>query len=818
MFIFSGTLPDYKLMWTKLASFILRQRIAILIVLALLTVFMGYMGRGVAIQYALPQLLPDSDSTLIAYKEFRQQYGKEPTVIVLGIPENPLNSVELYNAWYQLGNDFKAIEGVDTVVSVCNLFELKKDVEAQRFNLSFVHKGPVKDEAELKVVRDKIFSLPFYSELLFNDSTGASLMALSLDDSKFNSKTRMILVDALMAVTDEFGEKYAIETHLSGLPFVRSIVSSMVERELKLFIFLALAATILILFFFFRDYRPVVIALIVVGMAVIWSLGTMGILGYEITILTSIIPPLLIVIGVPNCVYLINKYHSEYLKHKNKAKALTRVVVLVGRATFMTNATTAAGFGTFIFTQSILLVEFGWVAAINILLLFVFSLCLIPIFFSFIPDPKEKNIQHLELAWMKRIMESVTFIVERRRPLVYLVTIVLMLAAGYGMSKIVSTGNLVDDLPEDHYVLSDLAFFEEHFTGVMPFEITVDALKPKMIMKSSTMKRLEKTQDLVASYDEFTRPMSIVEGVKFIKQGFYGGDPEKYSLINSREKAFFKPYVDNFSGDQSILAPYIDSTRQRARITLQMADVGTKQMSAILEDLKPRIDSILPPEKYHVQYTGTSVVYLMGANYLVRNLFISLLLAILIVGIIMALLFSSARMIFISIFINVLPLMITAAMMGYFGIPIKPSTILVFSIAFGISVDDTIHYLAKYRQELRYQDDNIGKAVHFTLSETGVSMFYTSVILFFGFSVFDSSQFGGTKALGILVSLTLFVAMVANLILLPSLLLSLEKALLSKSFREPLLEIYDEEEDIDHDELEIRKGEPGSFKSYNPNS
>jgi predicted RND superfamily exporter protein len=803
-------------MWTRLASFILRRRIPILVFLGIMTAFMGYMGKGVVIQYTLPQLLPDSDSTLIAYKEFRQQYGKEPTVIVLGIDQNPLESVDLYNAWYKLGKKFKAINGVDTVVSVCNLFELKKDAEKKRFDLSFVHKGPVQDGAELDRVRSKIESLPFYRSLLYNDSTGASLMALSLEDAKFNSKDRMILVNQIMETTDQFAVDNEVGTHLSGLPFVRSIVSNMVENELQKFIFLALIVTVLILLFFFRDYRVVLISLVVVGMAVIWSLGTMGIMGYEITILTSIIPPLLIVIGVPNCVYLINKYHSEYLKHKNRAKSLTRVVVLVGRATFMTNATTAAGFGTFMFTQSILLVEFGLVASINILLLFVFSLCLIPIFFSLIREPKEKNIQHLELVWMRKIMEFLAHIVEERRPVIYAVTLVLIIIAGYGMSKIESTGNLVDDLPKDHFVLEDLGFFEEHFTGVMPFEITVDAKKPKMIMKTSTMKRLEKTQDLVESYDEFTRPMSIVEGVKFIKQGFYGGDPPKYQLINSREKAFFKPYIDNFGGDENMLSPYLDSTRQRARITLQMADVGTKQMSALLEDLKPRIDSILPPEKYEVEYTGTSVVYLMGANYLVRNLFISLLLAILVVGVIMALLFSSARMILISIFINVLPLIITAAMMGYFGIPIKPSTILVFSIAFGISVDDTIHYLAKYRQELRHQNDNIGKSVHYTLSETGVSMFYTSVILFFGFSVFDSSQFGGTQALGILVSLTLFVAMIANLVLLPSMLLSLEKSIISKSFREPLLEIFDEEEDIDYEELEVKKGEMGSFKSYSP--
>lgn len=804
---FAGYFDFWQIVWAKLARIILRNRISILLVMGVLSVFMAFMGQKVNFQYGLPELLPSDDSTLIRYHQFRAEYGKEPTVIVLGIEKNPLKEKALFNAWFQLSRYLKLIAGVDTVVSVASVYQLLRVDSPKKFLVRPLISDTVGSQAALDTLRAKIEGLPFYRNLLFNPETDASLMAISLNDKVFNSDERQALISAIVEQAETFSQSTDLRVHYSGLPFIRTVVTNMVKKELGRFILLSILITILILFVFFRSFKPIFISLLVVGLGVTWSIGTMGILGYEITILTSIIPPLLIVIGVPNCVYLINKFHKEYQTHQNHAKALTRVVSMVGKATFMTNATTAAGFATFVFTQSNLLIEFGIVAAINILLLFVFSISLIPILFSFMRAPKARHTKHLEMPWVSKFVAVLSHLVEERRKLVYFIAVILLVASVYGFSKIKSTGNIVDDLPRSHAVTVDLKFFEEHFKGVMPFEITVDAKKPRMILRHSELKKLEKVQALVYSYPEFSRPMSVVEGIKFVKQSFYGGMSDKYALIDNRERAFFKPYIDNFGGNKSILSPYLDSTYQRARITMQMADVGTDKMDLLIEELKPRLDSILDPEKYEVNYTGTSVVYLEGAKYLVKNLFISLALAILIVAGIMALLFNSFRMIVISIAVNFFPLLMTAALMGYLSIAIKPSTVLVFSIAFGISVDDTIHFLAKYRQELRHFNGNIGAAVHKALSETGVSMFYTSIILFFGFSVFISSEFGGTRALGLLVSFTLLMAMLWNLVVLPSFLLSLEKYLISKSFNEPYFELYDEEEEENEEDVEAKEGQ-----------
>jgi len=203
-----------------------------------------------------------------------------------------------------------------------------------------------------------------------------------------------------------------------------------------------------------------------------------------------------------------------------------------------------------------------------------------------------------------------------------------------------------------------------------------------------------------------------------------------------------------------------------------------------------------PAERYNVFMTGKALLFLKGTKYLVKNLLLSLALAIGLISLFMAYLFRSYKMVIISLVPNLLPLVITAGVMGFLGVPIKPSTILVFSIAFGISVDDTIHFLAKYRQELATHRWHIKRSVYAALRETGVSMFYTSIVLFFGFSVFIISDFGGTKALGGLVSATLLFAMLSNLILLPSLLLSLERSIANKQvLKKPQIDILPQDED-----------------------
>ena len=803
-------------MWQFIVRLILRNRVSILILIGLGTIFLGYKGSQIKMSYEMARMLPKTDPITVEYENFKKQFGQDGSVIFVAIQDPELYSLEHFDDWYDLSQDVLKVHGVQEVVSVARLFNLIRNDSLKKFDfLPIVPQRP-KTQQQVDSIKQVIYSLQLYNGRLFNKETNVSLMMITLDKEVINSKARIGLIKGIKERVDRFGSKYGIEIHYSGLPYIRTVTSKTIQDELLLFIVLLLIIASVLLFLLFRTARAVLFAMIVVIIAVIWSLGTIVLFGYEITILTGILPPLLIIIGVENSIFLLNKYLSEYREHGNKVKALSRMISRIGNANLLTNATTAAGFAAFIITSNELLVEFGIIASLNILITYLLSLFILPILFSFFPPPKPKHMKHLEKGFISKIVHRVTWVVLNRRVVVYIITSVLFIGGVIGLTKLRTTGNIVDDISKKDKLYKDMIFLEQSFNGVMPLEITVNTHKNKGILRLSFLKKLDRLQDTLATYNEFSKPLSIVEVVKSAKQAFYRGNPKMYALPNNQEKNFILSYVPNLTGGgkKSILDAFVDSSLAKTRISIQMANIGTNDIERILDDLTPKIDSIFPSKKYDVHLTGTSVVFLKGTDYLVKNLFMSLALAVVVITLLMALIFSSARMILISLIPNIIPQVLTAGMMGYFGISIKPSTILIFSIALGISVDNTIHFLSRYRLQLQHNQWQIKKSVLGALDETAYSMIFSAIVLFSGFYVFTLSSFGGTEALGYLVSFTLLVALFSNLFVLPSLLLTIDKRLLTKSFKDPLLVVFDEEEDIELDKLVIEELEPdkGSYQ------
>ena len=795
-------------MWAWVANRVLRNRIAILIGVILCTVFLGYEAAHVEMNYKHGGLLPRTDSAYVDYERFLRTFSEDGNVIVVGAEGGALYTPEHFGAWYELGNDLRRIQGVDSIFSEAHLFELVRDDSLMRFAVRRVMDRAPADQAEMDSVLARIRALPFYNGLLYNDSTGASLMMVFVNAALFNTEERTEVVKALGDRIEEFSRATGIRTHVSGLPWIRVKSTQLVKGEMPVFMALSLFVCGLLLLLFFNSWRVTWICLGVVAISVVWSFGAMGLLDYRITILQSVIAPLVIVTGVPNCVFLINAYHYEYVRHGNKIKALQRVISRVGAAAFMTNATTAVGFTTFCITNSDTLIEFGWVATIGIMVLWALSMLLIPILFSFMPPPKPRHLKHLDRRWLDRAVEWIVRTSRERRPLIYSITTFCTVMACIGILRMKDESRIVDDLPENNPVLTDLRFFESNFRGVMPLEVVVDAKKKGGALTDATLKRIVKLEDTLATYPEFSQAISIADAVKFTKQAFYGGNPEKYALLNSTDKSFILPYLEGANARQNMARAFIDSTRQITRVTVQMADVGTTRMDSLLSGLRAQVDSIFDPAKYVVTLTGTCVVFLKGSSYLVDNLITSLFWAIIIIVALMALLFNSFRILVVALIPNMIPLVFTAGLMGFFHIPIKPSTMLVFGIALGIAVDNAIHFLARYRLELKLTGGDLHKSVDLATREVSVGIIYTSVVLLAGFSLFGFSHFGGIRALGVLTTLTLLVATLTNLLVLPSLLLSLNKHIMSKAFQEPLLEIMDEEEDIELMELKLDRPVP----------
>ena len=789
-------------MWAWLSSRILRNRIGILVVLGLLTAFFGYHARNVKVSYKFGGLLPKNDSAYVQYERLLERFSEDGNVIVLGVEDRRLYDLRHFQAWWQLGHDLKEQPGVDSVFSEAHLYELVRNDSLKRFQLASVVPGMPTTQAEVDGIVNKVRSLPFYQGLLYNDTRGTSLMMVFVNAERFNSERRGDMVDLIDARVSQF-ERDHFEVRRSGLPYIRTVVTELTKRELRMFVGLMVLVVALLLWLFFRSGRVVFVSITVVAVGVIWAMGSIGLLGYRLTSVMAIIPPLIIVIGIPNCIFLINKFHVEFAQHRNRVKALTRVVYKVGKASFMTNATTAVGFATFVLTYSDVLKQFGLIASVNIMVVFVLSLLLVPILFSFQGEPTDRHLAHLDRRWVDRSTERFVHIVQYQRPMVYGITAVVVVVGLIGISRLRNETHVVDDLPSDARIMQDLRFFESRFNGVMPLEVMVDTRKKGQVLKDINLKRIAQLQDSLATHPELSRSLSIADAVKFTKQAFYGGDPARYDLLRGNEKTFILPYLESAQDKGDLARGFIDEERRSTRITVQVADVGTARMDALMDRLRANVDSIFDPAKYDVVLTGTSVVFLEGSKYMVTNLLISLAMAVVLISALMAILFNSFRMVLVSLVPNLVPLITTAGLMGYLGVAIKPSTLLVFSIAFGIAVDDAIHYLSKYRMELKATNHNIKRSVLLALREAGVSMMYTSIVLFMGFSLFMFSEFGGTQALGLLVSFTLLVAMFTNLIILPSLLLSFERVMTTRAFEEPLLDILDEEQDIDLDELRV---------------
>ncbi|MBL4706438.1 MAG: MMPL family transporter, partial [Flavobacteriales bacterium] len=581
--------------------------------------------------------------------------------------------------------------------------------------------------------------------------------------------------------------------------------------------------------------------------------------------------------------------------------------------------------------------KFGVIASVCIMMVFFLAIIIVPIMYSFLQPPSERHMKHLDRKWLYTVVDRLVLWSTNHRPKVYLITLVVLIAGGLGISMMRISGNIVDDLPKGDQVRTDLQFFEESFNGVMPFEVVIEAKNKARLFSPNVLEQVEAVQDHLRKEPQLSRSVSVIDAIKFLNQAYYNGKPEKYELPNLKGLQRIKQHVSNSDVGTNLNTGFLNSDSTKFRVSMQVADIGTRQMDTLLMRVKADIDSILNPNKklyysaltklgtlrgdrkdaflkefynmfpevksdieselikaekefrkvdilteliikpeldalektkidkslaqginvdssqlircfhndhvnqfldsvsalnltgveYHIladsvlakevadreivlqninvlhgvrrttfinnflalhpesrgllsdrlevigtemedefysneshvfsfhnrpsflpifklgieknildfTVTGTSIVFTKGTSYLVNNLFISLVIAIVIIGILMATLFKSLRMVFVSLLPNLVPLIVTAAIMGFFDVPIKPSTILVFSVAFGISVDDTIHFLAKYRQELKNQKWNIKGSVISAIRETGVSMIYTSIILFFGFGI-----------------------------------------------------------------------------------
>ncbi len=772
--------------WHNLSRFILNNRAALVALVLLSTAYMGYRASNIRLSYELARILPVEDRNYQLYEEFRARYGEDGNVMVIGIETDSMFAKDLFNDWYELGVQVKQIDGIKQVLSNANLFDIERNDSLKRFDFVPLFSQKPTTQAEVDSIKARIGNLPFYRGFVISDDGRAHLMAVTFDQKKLNSKSRISIANEIKDKALAFGDKHSLTVHLSGMPYIRTEFMSKVSKEMGLFMALAFGVTAFILLLFFRSILVSLASAFVVGLGVVWSLGLISSFGYQISLLSGLIPPLLIVIGIPNAIFLLNRYQQELALSGDKMEALRLSIEKSSETTFWANVTTAIGFGVFYLTGSPLLTEFGLVASLCVMITYAFSMIMIPIIFSVLPTPTPRQMMHLEGKRINAFLGLVGQWVHTHRPIIYTSVAVVTAVSIYGITKITAVGYVVDDLPQNDPVYADLKFFEKHFKGVMPFEVTIDTGRPGGVLDPGTLTKIRVMQREFAKYPEITKPLSLVEAIKFFYQSYRGGDPKYFRMPGALELNKLASYASTFKGKESRFGGFMDSTRRYTRVSFQIGDVGTRRINELYGQLQPKIDSIFnydatqeqwqpKEERIEASLTGNSVVFTKGNEYLLKNLVESTGLAIVLISLIMVFLFGNFRMIAIAVIPSTVPLLITAGIMGFLDIHLKPSTTLIFSIAFGLSSDGTIYFLTKYKDELRKGSGSIAEAVARTIQSSGISMFYTAMILFAGFSIFAASTFQGTVVLGILVSITLLMGMASNLILLPAFLMSLDK-------------------------------------------
>jgi len=766
-------------MWNSVARVILKYGYVWLIILLGATAFLGWHASKVKLSYEFSRAIPTDNPKYKEYEEFRKKFGDDGNLLVIGIQTEDFFNQNLFNDYNALQKGIKKINAVESIISVPSAINLVR-TEAENFKAVPIFRDTVLSQAEIDSGRNAFLNLPFYRNLLYNPSTNAWLMGVSIRPDVLNSPARTKVVNDIVALTTGFGKAHNLDVHLSGLPFIRTQMADRIQREMRLFLIGSVLLSAIILLLFFRSISATLLSLAVVIIGVIWSLGIMDLFGYKITLLTALIPPLIVVIGIPNCIYFLNKYHSSYKQTNNKEQALTNMISKMGVVTLFCNIAAAIGFAVFALTKSVLLKEFGEIAGINIMLLFVISLILIPFTLKSMPVPKERHTRYLYNAGILRWLDRLEFWSLNHRKTIFAVTAVVLVVSVLGILRLKSVGYIVDDLPQTDKLYTDLKFFESNFNGVMPLEIVVDTKQKNGIRKNmlKTIDGMDSLSQYLVSKPYIAKPLSIVEGLKFAKQAFFEGDSSYYLVPEDNDLLALRSYLSP-SGDSNasktsfskLVASFMDSAKQQARISVNMKDVGSARLPYILDSIQTRANQIFPDtSKYKVLLTGSSVTFLEGTSYIIAGLKESILWAFLLIALCMLYLFKSWRILLCSLLPNVIPLVITAGVMGWVGVALKPSTVLIFSVALGIAIDITIRFLVNFKQQ-SHQGVDPKLTVVETIHSTGLSIIYTSIVLIAGFVIFCFSDFGGTKALGWLTSLTLVTATVANLVLLPALII-----------------------------------------------
>ncbi|MTI39506.1 efflux RND transporter permease subunit [Fulvivirga lutimaris] len=735
--------------------------VSTILFILLITVLSISQLTSLKFNYVFEDFFPVDDPELEFYKDFSTKFENDNDYLLIGIENNQgVFKRDLLTKVKYLTDSLEKLAEVQSVVSITNI-ELPIISKAGIFNIPLVHPS---EPARLEADSTRLYKQPhFIGSLVSDDGKSTVLVIRHINFTSKETTDQFLEIIQTLLQQSEF-EQY----HIAGKTYAQGIFIGLIQEELMTFISASVVLVILFLGLAYRNWWGIVIPLLIVSVSTIWILGFMAITGKSLDILMGLLPTIMFVVGMSDVVHLKTKYIENLRNGDNKIQSIKTAAKEVGMATFLTSLTTSVGFLT-LYTASIRPIqEFGLYTALGVVIAFVVTFTLLPSCMLLLPAPSiSVKVAH-KTSWIK-LLGRCFLGVMKNKTTVLVSSAALVLISVYGINQIVVNTYLIEDLPNDHPLKVSFNFFDQKLGGSRPFEVAVQVKdSSKTVFSPEVASKIEEVSEYLKSSHEVGGLRSSNSVLKALNQAVNSGSTDEYILPEGTKewKAIERPLKRiRIKGD---LEGKLTANGERTgRITGWIDDIGSAISLERNAEFRRFVDRTIANKDVDFVLTGTSNLIDKNNRYLAENMMKGLGIAFAVVALIAGLLFRSFRMVLITLIPNIIPLMMVAGIMGIFGITLKLSTSIVFTIAFGIAVDDTIHFTSKLKLELD-KGKSLIYALKRTYLSTGKAIIVTSIILSGGFLILILSSFGGTFFTGLLISLTLIFALIIDLTLLPT--------------------------------------------------
>ncbi|NQU67527.1 MAG: MMPL family transporter [Candidatus Marinimicrobia bacterium] len=734
-------------MLSRISHIVLKYPKLVLTGIGIVTAIFAYIAflspTRLEVDFSLEQMFPENDPHKDEYLKFLDDFTREDDILFLtysGI--DPLNR-----------------DHVETITDITEELEFLGSVEGV-LSLGNLEYGeffdPYLSDEEWQDKRDDVLNHPIYTNLVVSRDGHTGGLIINLQDDVVGQERREDALNEIHEVLKTVGWEW----HEAGVPIFRTRYIQFVISERKIFLPLAFLVTTLVLFFIFRQVKGVLLPFAAIGAALIWVAGLMALLGITVNVVSYLTFNLLMIIGVSDCIHILIKYHENLNRGFEKIKALDSVIKAIGSALFLTSFTTAVGFFSLTMTNITVTREFGLILGIGVILMFFLTIIILPILLNFIDVPDDVHIQRLIRGGRFQAAEQLTIFNERHPRIILGSTVIIFILAIYGLTQLSYNASIMDDLSPGNSLYDDIKFVETHMGGTFPVEIILDTHERGGILSPEFLTGLDQLREKVLSTPEIGYVVSIADHLQILNEKIGDG----VRAIPSDSDDALSYLVDYEPGKHLRTSDY-----SKARMSARIINIPTDRAFEIRDTILRNAKEIFPADVDCI-ITGSTILALYTNRHLVKNLTFSFMVAFVIIFISMVFLFKSFRLALMSVLPNIIPLMIAGGLMGYLHIKLRPSTAMTFSIALGIAVDDTIHFLSRFRQEYKHSG-NHREAINKTLLTTGKAIISTTIILSLGFMVLIFSRFVPNHEFGILATIILVVALAGSLILLPVMIL-----------------------------------------------